>query len=35
MNFDDKTFEVKFTDECIEEMDKIYQYISNNLKEKT
>ena len=34
MNFDDKIFEVNFTDECIEEMDKIYQYISNNLKEK-
>ena len=26
-------FEVKFTEECIEEMNKIYEYISNNLKE--
>ncbi len=26
-------FEVEFTDECIEEMTKIYEYISNNLKE--
>lgn len=26
-------FEVEFTDECIEEMTRIYEYISNNLKE--
>ena len=26
-------FEVEFTDKCIEEMNEIYEYISNNLKE--
>lgn len=26
-------FEVEFTNECIEEMEEIYKYISNNLKE--
>ena len=26
-------FEIEFTDECIEEMQEIYEYISNNLKE--
>ncbi len=33
MDFKNKLFEVEFTDECIEEMIEIYEYISNNLKE--
>lgn len=33
MAFENKTFEVEFTDECIEEMTEIYEHISNNLKE--
>ena len=28
-----KPFEIEFTDECIEEMLDIYEYISNHLKE--
>lgn len=32
MNFSDTSFEVEFTDECIKEMDEIYQYINDNLK---
>lgn len=27
------SFEVEFTEECIEEMTEIYEYITNNLKE--
>lgn len=27
------SFEVEFTEECIEEMTEIYEYIANNLKE--
>ena len=33
MAFDKELFEVEFTEECIEEMIEIYEYISNNLKE--
>ena len=33
MGFSEQKFEVEFTDECIEEMIEIYEYISNNLKE--
>ena len=33
MDFKDETFNVEFTDECIEELNEIYEYISNNLKE--
>ncbi len=33
MDFKNQPFEVEFTDECIEEMIEIYEYISNNLKE--
>lgn len=33
MDSKNKPFEVEFTDECIEEMTEIYEYISNNLKE--
>lgn len=33
MDFKNEPFEVEFTDECIEEMIEIYEYISNNLKE--
>jgi len=33
MDSKNKLFEVEFTDECIEEMTEIYEYISNNLKE--
>lgn len=28
-----KAFEIEFTDECNEEINEIYEYISNNLKE--
>lgn len=33
MDSKNETFEVEFTDECIEEINEIYEYISNNLKE--
>lgn len=33
MDFNEEPFEVEFTDECIEEMIEIYEYISNKLKE--
>lgn len=33
MDSKNEPFEVEFTDECIEEMNEIYEYISNNLKE--
>ncbi len=33
MDSKNKPFEVEFTDECIEEMTEIYEYISNNLRE--
>lgn len=33
MASNNKEFEVEFTNECIEEMDGIYEYISNNLSE--
>lgn len=33
MDFKKEPFEVEFTDECIEEMTEIYEYISNNLKQ--
>ncbi len=33
MDSKNEQFEVEFTDECIEEMIEIYEYISNNLKE--
>ena len=33
MVFKKETFEVEFTDECIEEMTEIYDYIANHLKE--
>ncbi len=33
MDFENKLFEVEFTDGCIEEISEIYKYISNNLKE--
>lgn len=35
MAFNDKNMEVKFTEECVEEMLEIYEYISYNLKENT
>ncbi len=33
MDSRNEPFEVEFTNECIEEMTEIYEYISNNLKE--
>lgn len=33
MAFNDKNMEVEFTEECVEEMLEIYEYISYNLKE--
>ncbi len=33
MDSKNKLFKVEFTDECIEEIIEIYEYISNNLKE--
>ncbi len=33
MGSKNKPFEVKFTEECIKEMNEIYEYISNNLKQ--
>lgn len=33
MDSSNEPFEVEFTNECIEEMVEIYEYISNNLKE--
>ena len=33
MDSKNEPFEVEFTEECIEEMTEIYEYISNNLKE--
>ena len=33
MDSKSQSFEVEFTDECIEEIIEIYEYISNNLKE--
>lgn len=33
MDSENNSFEVEFTEECIEEMSEIYEYISNNLKE--
>lgn len=33
MDSKNETFEVEFTDECVEEIIEIYEYISNNLKE--
>lgn len=33
MDSKNEPFEVEFTNECIEEMTEIYEYISNNLKE--
>ena len=33
MVFKKETFEVEFTNECIEEMTEIYDYIANQLKE--
>lgn len=33
MYSENEPFEVEFTNECIEEITEIYQYISNNLKE--
>jgi len=33
MDSNNETFEVEFTEECIEEIIEIYEYISNNLKE--
>ncbi len=33
MDSKNELFEVEVTDECIEEMTEIYEYISNNLKE--
>ena len=35
MDFNNEPFEVEFTDECIEEIIEIYEYISNQLKENT
>lgn len=35
MAFNDKNMEVEFTEECVEEMLEIYEYISYNLKENT
>ena len=31
MDFKEEKFEVKFTKECIEEIEKIYEYISKKL----
>lgn len=33
MDSKNELFEVEFTDKCIEEMEEIYEYIANNLKE--
>lgn len=33
MDFKNELFDVEFTEECIDEMTEIYDYISNNLKE--
>ena len=33
MDFKKEPFEVEFTDDCIEEMTEIYEYIANNLKQ--
>lgn len=33
MDFDGRAFEVEFTEQCIEEMIEIYDYIANKLKE--
>ena len=33
MDSKSQSFEVEFTDECIEEIIEIYEYISNSLKE--
>lgn len=33
MDSKNEPFEVEFTNECIEEITEIYEYISNNLKE--
>lgn len=33
MDSENEQFEVELTDECIKEMNEIYEYISNNLKE--
>lgn len=33
MDSKNEPFEVEITDDCIEEMTEIYEYISNNLKE--
>lgn len=33
MDFRNRKFRVEFTDECNEEINEIYEYISNNLKE--
>ncbi len=33
MDFNNKLFEVEFTEECVEEILDIYEYISINLKE--
>lgn len=33
MDSKNETFELEFTDECIEEITEIYEYIANNLKE--
>lgn len=33
MDFENEQFEVEFTEECIEEMKEIYEYIANTLKE--
>lgn len=33
MDSNQESFEVEFTDECIEELEDIYNYISTNLKE--
>ena len=33
MDSKNESFEVRFTNKCIEEMIEIYEYISNNLKE--
>lgn len=33
MDFKNKIFKVEFTDECNEEINEIYDYITNNLKE--
>lgn len=31
MDSKNESFEVEFTEECVEEMTEIYEYISNNL----